>query len=172
MGKSRTEFWGTGFWGLIVPRERLVAATDPGAWGGWLLRAYDTYSPCPVFPAGGQLFPPARLSTCLGNQPSGGAWAQPLRRPIQGHRAGRKACLGLAWARCPGNEVQLPSGPPPWGQPLPANGAAQAPPYIRRGCRRSLWVSVASRTQTAPSAQPSQVLPGDWGSGGVHGWGP
>ncbi|CAO2626656.1 Creatine kinase M-type, partial [Lemmus lemmus] len=41
------------------------------------------------------------------------------------------ARLGSEWAQCPGNELraQLPSGAPPWGQPLLTNDTLQAPLY-------------------------------------------
>lgn len=109
---------------LQGPEARYKRLRGPG-----LLRAWDTQSiPVPCSRRGASCPRPARLSTWSGNRGTG---QQPLGQPIQGHGAGHTARLGWGWAWCPGNELkaQLPSGAPPWGQPLLANHTPTAPLY-------------------------------------------
>lgn len=103
----------------------LGAEEKPGyrkARGGWLLRAWAISCNYPMSLARSQQSPPARLSTWSGHRLGGTV----LGRPIQGHGAGRKACLGSGWARCPGSEGRGSAAL--WlaaqGQPLPANSKA------------------------------------------------
>lgn len=126
-------------------------------------------------PAGGQLSPPARLSTWSGDQLGGdggwgGVWAQTLGRPIQGHGDGREACLGSGWARCLGGEVRGSAAfqPCPGGQPLPANSTARVPPYIRPG----LWAFPSGQCCLQDTDNPCQHIPARYCLGWDLGWGP
>lgn len=118
--------WGQGHWGL---RGGSGLAEGQGRVTSTCLGRFLTLS---RGPGRGPAVPASPTQHLVGGPAwwRGGLWAQTLAQPIQGYGAGREACLGSGWARCPGSEVESSAAlrPTPKGQPLPANHMAQAPP--------------------------------------------